>query len=313
MPDPIASPAIVDAIDEVIGRTPLLRLPSPAGCAPGVQILAKLEFLNPGGSIKDRPVLSMLDAAAARGELRRGDTVIEASSGNTGIALAMLAAARGYLCVIVMPEDMSVERRYLMAAYGARVELTRKEDGIRGALQRAQAVAAEVLAATGRAAFLTRQFDNLDNPAAHEATTARELIAACDGRIDVLIAGVGTGGTITGCGRVLKAEVPGVRVIGVEPARAAAFRGEPYRPHAIQGIGAGFVPNLVDHAAIDAVIPVQDEDALAVAKELALTAGLLVGPSSGANVYVARQLALQAVAGATLVTFLCDSGERYLA
>ncbi|MCB9738309.1 MAG: PLP-dependent cysteine synthase family protein [Deltaproteobacteria bacterium] len=303
---------IVDRMDELIGMTPMLRLAAEAA-APEVEILAKLELLNPGGSIKDRPIREMLDAAAARGELAAGATVIEASSGNTGIALAMLAASRGHPCVVVMPEDMSVERRWLMQAYGARVVLTRKEDGMRGSLARATAIAEEVHAETGIQPFMTRQFDNLDNPAAHEKTTAAEILAATDGRLDALVAGVGTGGTITGCGRILRRALPNLRVIGVEPARAAAFRGEPYKPHAIQGIGAGFVPNIVDHGVIDEVRPVDDDAALAAAAELGRRHGVLVGPSSGANLVVARAIAAELPAGSRVVTFLCDSGERYLA
>lgn len=304
---------IVDSIAELVGQTPMLRLSAPAGSADGVEILAKLELLNPGGSIKDRPIREILDAAAARGELAPGATVIEASSGNTGIALAMLAASRGHPCVVVMPEDMSVERRWLMSAYGARVELTRKNDGIRGSIARANALAETIAAETGIAPFMTRQFDNFDNPVAHEKTTAREILDATGGKVDVLVAGVGTGGTITGTGRALKAVLTGLRVVGVEPERAAAFRGEPYRPHAIQGIGAGFIPSIVDHAVIDDVVAVADQDALSTARELAHKHGLLVGPSSGANLFVARQEALRAAAGARIVTFMCDSGERYLA
>lgn len=304
---------IVDSIAELVGQTPMLRLAPPPGSAAGVEILCKLELLNPGGSIKDRPIREMLDAAARRGELQPGATVIEASSGNTGIALAMLAAGRGHPCVVVMPEDMSVERRWLMQAYGARVVLTPKAEGLRGSLVRAQAIAEEVATATGIAPFMTRQFDNLDNPAAHEQTTAAEILQSTDGRLDALVAGVGTGGTITGCGRALRRAVPGLQVIGVEPARAAAFRGAPYQPHAIQGIGAGFIPNIVDHDVIDEVRVVEDDDALAAATELAREHGVLVGPSSGANLVIARQIAATLPAGGRVVTFLCDSGERYLA
>lgn len=304
---------IVDSIAALIGATPMLRLPTPTGAAPGVELLAKLEFLNPGGSIKDRPILQMLDAAERRGELVGGTTLIEASSGNTGIALAMLGAARGYPVIVVMPEDMSIERRRLMAAYGARVELTPMHEGMRGAVERAREIAALIEKRDGIRPFLTRQFDNPDNPAAHEATTAAEILSACQGRVDILVAGVGTGGTVSGCGRALKAHLPDLRVVAVEPAKAAAFRGDPFRPHAIQGIGAGFVPSIVDRAVLDAVEIVDDDDAIARARALATGHGLLIEPSSGANVVVAEREALRAPQGARIVTFLCDAGERYLA
>ena len=298
----------VDNLAELIGNTPLLRL---SELAPdGVELLAKCEFLNPGGSIKDRPIRQMLDAAEARGELPTGCTLIEASSGNTGISLAMLAAARGYKCVVVMPEDMSVERRNLMKAYGARIELTAKERGMGGSMARARQVADQIRK-DGGAVFMTEQFDNLDNPLAHEQTTARELLTQTDGKIDVLVAGVGTGGTLTGTARELRRHIKELRVVGVEPSRARAFAGEPFRPHAIQGIGAGFVPSVVDHAVIDEVVAVTDQEALDGAALLGQR-GVLVGPSSGANLQAAIREAENAAAGAVIVTFLCDSGERYL-
>jgi cysteine synthase A len=302
-------PTIVSRVSDLIGRTPLLRL---EGLAPeGTELLAKLEFFNPGGSIKDRPVRSMLDGAEARGELQPGATLIEASSGNTGISLAMLCAERGYRCVVVMPDDMSVERRKLMQAFGAKVFLTAAKDGVGGSMRRARQLADE-LRGRGETVFLTRQFDNPDNPLAHEETTAREILEQTGGKLHAFVAGVGTGGTITGTGRALKAAVQGVTVYGVEPARAQAFRGLPYEPHAIQGIGAGFVPTIVDHDVLDRVIAVTDEDALAMAQRLGHEFGLLVGPSSGANVVAAAQIAAELGAGARVVTFLCDTGERYL-
>lgn len=302
-------PTIVSRVSDLIGRTPLLRL---EGLAPeGTELLAKLEFFNPGGSIKDRPVRSMLDGAEARGELQPGATLIEASSGNTGISLAMLCAERGYRCVVVMPDDMSVERRKLMQAFGAKVFLTAAKDGVGGSMRRARQLADE-LRGRGETVFLTRQFDNPDNPLAHEETTAREILEQTGGKLNAFVAGVGTGGTITGTGRALKAAVQGVTVYGVEPARAQAFRGLPYEPHAIQGIGAGFVPTIVDHDVLDRVIAVTDEDALAMAQRLGHEFGLLVGPSSGANVVAAAQIAAELGAGARVVTFLCDTGERYL-
>lgn len=300
--------AIVDRISDLIGGTPLVRMSRLAPA--GVELLAKAEFLNPGGSIKDRPVRSIVDAAEARGELQPGAMLIEATSGNTGISLAMLCAERGYACVVCMPEDMSLERRRILRAFGARVELTPKEAGMTGALQRAR----ELFASVPRGqALLTRQFENPDNPSAHEQTTAAEILADCDGRLDVLVAGVGTGGTLTGTARALKAQLPGLRVVAVEPVKAQAFAGQPFQPHGIQGIGAGFVPVIVDRGLVDAVVAVHDDDALQMAARAAQSHGLLVGPSAGANLWVAQQEAARLAAGGRVVTFLCDSGERYLA
>jgi len=299
--------AIVDRVSDCIGNTPLVRL---SGLAPaGVDLIAKAEFLNPGGSIKDRPVREILDAAERRGELRPGAAIVEATSGNTGISIAMIAAERGYACILCMPEDMSVERRKILRAYGARVELTPKESGMAGAVARAR----ELLRDMGANAMTTRQFENPDNPAAHDKTTAREIAAEVAGRLDVLVAGVGTGGTLTGTARALKREFPRLWVVAVEPARAQAFAGAPFQPHAIQGIGAGFVPTIVDRSLVDEVVAVHDDDALQTAGSLARGHGLLVGPSSGANVWAAQQVARRLAAGARVVTFLCDSGERYLA
>ena len=252
----------------------------------------------------------ILDAAEARGELRPGATLIEASSGNTGISLSMLAAERGYAAIVVMPEDMSGERRNLMRAYGARIELTQRELGMGGSMARARSLAT-TLRGQGLEVFMTRQFDNLDNTAAHEKTTAVEIYDQCEGRLDVLVAGLGTGGTLTGTARALKPRLPDLRAIGVEPVRAQAFKGLPFQPHVIQGIGAGFVPSIVDHSVIDEVIAVSGEQALEMASKLARS-GALVGPSSGANVVAALQIAQDCPPGTRIVTFLCDSGERYL-
>ena len=252
----------------------------------------------------------ILDAAQARGELQPGATLIEASSGNTGISLAMLAAERGFSCIVVMPEDMSVERRNLMRAYGARIELTQRELGMGGSMARARSLAT-TLRGQGVEVYMTGQFDNLDNTAAHEKTTAAELLEQCEGRIDVLVAGIGTGGTLTGTARVLKPKLPDLRAIGVEPMNAQAFKGLPFKPHLIQGIGAGFVPSIIDHSVIDEVMPVRSQDAVEMASQLARS-GVLVGPSSGANVFASVQIARDAAPGTRIVTFLCDSGERYL-
>jgi cysteine synthase A len=303
---------IYDRLSDLIGHTPILRLHRLA--PPGIDLLAKAEFLNPGGSIKDRPVREILDAAEARGELQPGAVLIEATSGNTGISLAMLCAERGYGCIVVLPEDMSLERRRILRAYGARVELTPKELGMAGALQRARELFAHI-GSTGPSggAFMTRQFENADNPIAHEKTTAHEIMTDCDGRLDILVAGVGTGGTLTGTARALRQDLPNLRVIAVEPQKAQAFRGQAFQPHSIQGIGAGFVPEMVDRSVIDDVVAVHDDDALQMAARAAQSSGLLVGPSSGANLWAALQEAAKAPAGTRILTFLCDSGERYLA
>lgn len=298
---------IYDRLSDLIGATPILRLNRLAPA--GVELLAKAEFMNPGGSIKDRPVREILDAAEARGELQPGSVLIEATSGNTGISLAMLCAERGYGCIVVLPDSMSLERRKILRAYGARVELTPKDAGMIGAVARARELFEGM--AKGQA-FMTRQFENADNPLAHEKTTAQEILNDCEGRLDILVAGVGTGGTLTGTARSLKRQLPHLRVVAVEPQKAQALAGLPFQPHSIQGIGAGFVPDVVDRTLIDAVVAVHDDDALQMAARLAQSFGLLVGPSSGANVWAAMQEAGKAP-GARILTFLCDSGERYLA
>ena len=298
--------AIFDRISDCIGHTPLLRLGKLAPA--GIELLAKAEFLNPGGSIKDRPVREIIDAAERRGELTAGTLILEATSGNTGIALAMLAAERGYTLVVCMPEDMSQERRKILRAFGAKLELTPKELGMAGALARAR----ELKAVLGDGALMTRQFENPDNPAAHDKTTAQEILADIDGKLDVLVAGVGTGGTLTGTARALKRVLPQLRVVAVEPTKAQAFAGLPFAPHAIQGIGAGFVPVIVQRPLIDDVVAVHDDDALQTAAALAQSCGLLVGPSSGGNVWAALHVARQLPVGSRVLTFLCDSGERYL-
>lgn len=301
-------PQIYDRISDLIGDTKLLRL---VKLQPdGVEVLAKAEFLNPGGSIKDRPMRQILDAAQANGTLPPGATIVEATSGNTGISLAMLCAERGYACIVVMPEDMSLERRRIVKAFGARVELTAKELGMTGALARAKDIVRSL--PVGQA-FMTKQFENADNPRAHELTTAKEILRDTDGRLDVLVAGVGTGGSLTGTARELKKHLPQLRVVAVEPLKAQAFGGQPFQPHSIQGIGAGFVPVIVDRSLIDSVLAVHDDDALQMAAKLAQSQGILVGPSSGANVWAALHLANSAAAGSRILTFLCDSGERYLA
>jgi cysteine synthase A len=287
---------------DLVGDTPLIelrRIP-----APGTKILAKLEAKNPSGSVKDRPALAMIEAAEAEGKLGEGSVIVEATSGNTGIALAMIAAVRGYRCVLVMPEDMSVERRRILRAYGAEIVITNADDGMTGAVAEAE----RIVLRTARA-FMPRQFDNPANPGVHERTTAREILAAVPD-LAAFVAGVGTGGTLTGVGRVLRAERPNARIIAVEPAKSAVLSGGEPGLHAIQGLGAGFVPKVLDRSLIDEVVSVSDVAADKMARRLAREEGLLVGPSSGANIHVACEIAMK-VKG-PVVTVLCDSGERYL-
>jgi cysteine synthase A len=292
----------VCSILDLIGDTPLVelrRIP-----APGTRVLAKLESKNPSGSVKDRPALAMIEAAEAEGRLGEGSVIVEATSGNTGIALAMIAAVRGYRCVLVMPEDMSIERRRILRAYGAEIVITPAEDGMAGAV-----ASAERIVARTEGAFMPRQFENAANPAVHERTTAREILAAVPD-LAAFVAGVGTGGTLTGVGRVLRAERSDVSVIAVEPAKSAVLSGGEPGLHAIQGLGAGFVPKVFARELVDEVVRVTDVAADKMARRLAREEGILVGPSSGANVHVACEVAAR-VKG-PVVTVLCDSGERYL-
>jgi cysteine synthase A len=268
--------------------------------------LAKLEAKNPGGSVKDRPALAMVEAAERDGRVTAGAVIVEATSGNTGISLAMIAAVRGYRCVLVMPEDMSLERRYVLRAYGAEMVLTPAEDGMAGAVRRAEQIARD----TPRA-FMPGQFENEANPEAHERTTAREILDVVVDDLVAFVAGVGTGGTITGVGRVLKRERPSVRVVAVEPAASAVLSGKPAGMHGIQGLGAGFVPPVLDRTVIDRVVAITDVAAQRMTERLAREEGLLVGPSSGANVQAACDVAKDLGRG-VVVTMLCDTGERYL-
>lgn len=297
---------IYDGVQELIGRTPLVRLRklSPAG---GAEICAKLESRNPGGSVKDRPALAMLEAAEQRGAVRAGATIVEATSGNTGISLAMLCAARGYRCVLVMPEDASLARKLLLKSYGAELVLTDASGGMAGAVAEA-----EKLVSATPGAFMPRQFDNPHNPEAHSRTTAEEIWADTEGRIDAFVAGVGTGGTLTGVARALKQRLPQLRVVAVEPRASAVLSGGEPGAHGIQGLGAGFIPKVLDRALIDHVLAVTDVAADRSARRLAHEEGLLVGTSAGANVYAAMELAKALPAGQRVVTILCDTGERYL-
>ena len=300
---------IYDHITDLIGATPLLKLTNymarrhlPAA------ILAKPEGLNPGGSAKDRVAVSMIDAAEQQGLLAPGGMIIEPTSGNTGIGLAMVAAARGYRCVLVMPDTMSVERRNLLSAYGAQVELTPGALGMQGCIERA-----EELHHQTPNSIITGQFVNPANPAAHYASTGPEIWADTDGQVDIFVAGVGTGGTITGVARYLKERNPSVRIVGVEPSDSPLLTKGVAGPHPLQGIGANFVPEILDLSLIDEIIAVTGEDAYRTGRELARQEGVLCGITSGAAVWAAHQLALRPEnAGKTIVALLPDSGERYL-
>ena len=299
------------SIDELIGGTPLLELARfERELGLKARVLVKLERQNPAGSVKDRVALNMLNEAEAAGLIAPHDgyTIIEPTSGNTGVGLAALAAARGYRLVITMPETMSAERRALLAAYGAELVLTPGAAGMKGAIARAE----ELAAATPKS-WIAGQFTNPSNPAAHEATTGPEIWEDTDGAVDIFVAGVGTGGTITGVGRYLKSQNPDVHVVAVEPASSPVLSGGAAGPHAIQGIGAGFVPEVLDTAIYDEVITVENEDALATGRALAREAGALVGISSGAAAWAALELAKRPEnEGKTIVALLPDTGERYL-
>jgi cysteine synthase A len=297
---------IADSVLDLVGNTPLVRLNRvvPAG---GATVLAKMEELNPAGSVKDRIALSMIQAAEAAGKLKPGDTVVEPTSGNTGIGLAMVAAAKGYRLILTMPEDMSLERRRLLTRFGAEIILTPALEGMTGAV-----CAAEELLANNPQYFMPQQFENPANPEVHRRTTAQEILEATQGRVDALVAGVGTGGTITGVGQVLRKEVPGVKIVAVEPARSPVLQGGRVGLHGIQGIGASFVPGVLDMTVVDQIISVEDEDARAMALRLTREEGLLVGISAGANVFAASAVAKDLGPGKTVVTFLPDTGERYL-
>jgi len=297
---------IADSVLDLIGQTPLVRLrrlPRPGSAS----ILAKLESRNPGGSVKDRIALSMIEDAERRGVLRPGATLVEPTSGNTGIGLALVAAVKGYRLILTMPEDMSLERRRLLERLGAEIQLTPAIEGMTGAV-----FAAEELCRAHPEYVMPQQFQNPANPDAHRRTTAVEILEATDGRLDAFVAGVGTGGTVTGVGEVLKAKRPEVRIVAVEPARSPVLSGGRFHVHGIQGIGASFVPGIFNRAVVDEIVQVRDEDAMAVSLRLAREEGLLVGISAGANVWAALGLAERLGPEATVVTVLCDTGERYL-
>ena len=300
---------IYTSADQLIGKTPLLELThieKDAGL--GARILAKLEYFNPAGSVKDRIAKAMIDEAEASGKLKPGSTIIEPTSGNTGIGLASVAAARGYRIIITMPETMSVERRQLMKAYGAELVLTEGAKGMKGAIAKAEELAQEI-----PDSFIPGQFVNPANPAAHRAATGPEIWADTDGQVDIFVAGVGTGGTITGVGQYLKEQNPAVKVVAVEPKDSPVLSEGRSGSHKIQGIGAGFVPEALDTAVYDEIIPVSNEDAFAAGRLVGRKEGVLVGISSGAVLHAAIQLAKRPEnAGKTIVALLPDTGDRYL-
>ncbi|MDP6605105.1 MAG: cysteine synthase A [Dehalococcoidia bacterium] len=299
------TPAIADSVVDLIGGTPLVRLQriSPEG---GAEILGKLEARNPAGSVKDRIALSMVEAAERAGSISPGDTLVEPTSGNTGIGLAMVCARKGYELVLTMPEDYTVERRRLLERFGAELVLTPAIEGMTGAVHAAQELV------KNRGYYMPQQFDNAANPEVHRLTTGPEIIAATGGELDAFVAAVGTGGTITGVGEALREEGIEVRIVAVEPARAPVLGGGRAGLHGIQGIGASFVPNVLNQDIYDDVMAVRDEDAYEMTDRLTREEGLLVGISSGANVWAALQVAGELGPGQRVVTMLCDTGERYL-
>jgi len=293
-------------ITQGIGRTPLVRL-NRLSPPQGATIYAKAEFFNPGGSVKDRICLNMINVAEQQGKLKPGGTLVEPTSGNTGIGLALICAVRGYKLIIVMPEGMSLERASLLSSYGAQLVLTPGREGMKGSIQEAENILEQ-----NPEYFMPNQFSNPANPAIHQETTAPEIWDALDGRIDAFVAAVGTGGTITGCGTVLKARKPSTKIVAVEPSGSPVLSGGEPGPHKIQGIGAGFVPAVLNRSLIDQVMTVTDEEAYQTAKQLAKKEGLLVGISAGANVFAAQKIAETLQPGQHVVTILCDTGERYL-
>ena len=293
-------------ITQLIGGTPLVRLNalSPEG---GATVYAKVESFNPGGSVKDRICLNMINEAERSGRLKPGATIVEPTSGNTGIGLALVAAVRKYKLILVMPESMSMERASLLSSYGAQLVLTAAWEGMKGSIKEAEGIVAQ-----NPSYFMPDQFSNPANPAMHRKTTALEIWDALEGKFDAFVAAVGTGGTITGCGEVFKERNPKLQVIAVEPSGSPVLSGGDPGPHKIQGIGAGFIPKVLNRKILDRVITVTDDEAYQTSKLLAKKEGLLVGISSGANVFAAQKVAQEMGAGKAVVTVLCDTGERYI-
>ncbi|MBP5377314.1 MAG: cysteine synthase A [Bacteroidaceae bacterium] len=300
---------IAKQLTELIGNTPLLQLESFLRFHKiDATLIAKLEYFNPAGSVKDRVAYSMIADAERSGALRPGATIIEPTSGNTGVGLAMVSAVKGYKLILTMPETMSLERRNLVKAYGAEVVLTSGSAGMKGAIKRAEELRDSI-----PGAVILQQFENPANPLAHYQTTGREIIADTDGEVDIFVAGVGTGGTISGTGRYLKEVKPGVRIVAAEPASSAVLSGEPAGPHMIQGIGAGFIPNTFSREYVDEIVRVPNDAAILTSRQLASTEGLLVGISAGAAAYAALELARRPEnKGKNIVVLLPDTGERYL-
>ena len=300
---------IYNSVLELVGHTPLVRLGAvKKRFTLEADLLAKVEYFNPAGSVKDRIALAMVEDAEARGVLAPGATIIEPTSGNTGVGLAFVASVKGYKLILTMPETMSVERRNLLKARGAQLVLTPGSEGMKGAIAKAEELKASI-----PGSVILGQFDNPANPQVHTRTTGEEIWRDTGGTVDIFVAGVGTGGTVTGTGRALKAHKPSVKLVAVEPASSAVLSGNPSGPHKIQGIGAGFVPKVFDRSVVDEIIPVSNEDAFAAARTLASEEGLLVGISSGAAFSAALQLAHRPEnAGKTIVVLLPDTGERYL-
>lgn len=301
---------IYNRIHEVVGNTPLIRIDE--ATADAAEVVAKLEYQNPGGSVKDRLALGVIEAAEAAGELEPGGLIVEATSGNTGIGLAMIAASKGYKLVLTMPDSMSLERRKILQAYGAEIILTPGPKGMKGAIAKAEEIAQQ------RGGFQTKQFDNQANPQIHYRTTGPEIERDTDGKVDAFVAGVGTGGTLQGAGQYLREKVSGIKIVAVEPSDSPVLGGGNPGPHKIQGIGAGFVPGVLDRNIFDEVVAVSLNDTLRTSRELAAEKGLLVGISSGANVYAARQIARKLAAekgsgeGLRVVVIIPSNGERYL-
>ena len=300
---------VYDSIIDTIGDTPLVRLPNlTKALKPQGVVLAKLEFFNPIGSVKDRIGVAMIEALELKGILKAGSTIIEPTSGNTGIALAFVAASKGYPLILVMPDSMSLERRKMLLILGARLELTPAEKGMRGAVGRAQELLAEI-----PGSVMPQQFENAANPQIHKVTTAEEIWNDTKGEVDAVVSGVGTGGTITGVGQVLKARKPSIRMVAVEPEASAILSGGPPGPHKIQGIGAGFVPGILDRGVIDEIVTVSNDESIEMARRVARVEGIPVGISSGAALSAAFRLAAtDEYAGKTIVTIIPSFAERYL-
>lgn len=297
---------VANNISELVGQTPVVKLNKIVG-KDDATVYVKLESFNPASSVKDRIALSMIDAAEKSGALQPGATIVEPTSGNTGIGLAMIAAARGYKLILVMPETMSIERRNLLKAYGAELVLTPGPEGMKGAIRKAEEI---VLETPGY--FMPQQFKNPANPQIHRELTAREVLEQAQGQLDAFVGGVGTGGTITGVGEILKQSFPGIKIVAVEPAASPVLSGGQPGPHKIQGIGAGFVPDVLNVQIVDEIITVSNEDAMETARKLARQEGILVGISSGAAVFAALQVAKRLGAGKKVIVVAPDTGERYL-